>query len=82
MSDEKPKKEKKGKESAAPKRNYSKPFIAAYMPVLNLLNKAKDAAAAKAEFPKVIAAIGNDVDKRGGVLTGSVLINQMQIAGH
>jgi PmbA protein len=29
-----------------------------------------------------IAAIGNDVDKRGGVLTGSVLINQMQIAGH
>lgn len=29
-----------------------------------------------------IAAIGNDVDKRGGVLTGSVLIGQMQIAGH
>ena len=29
-----------------------------------------------------IAAVGNDVDKRGGVLTGSVLIGQMQIAGH
>jgi PmbA protein len=28
-----------------------------------------------------IAAVGNDVDKRGGVLTGSVLIGQMQIAG-
>ena len=41
QSDEKPKKEKKGKEAspAAPKRNYSKPFIAAYMPVANLLNK-------------------------------------------
>lgn len=29
-----------------------------------------------------IAAIGNDVDHRGGVLTGSVLLNQLQIAGH
>ena len=29
-----------------------------------------------------IAAIGNDVDRRGGVLTGSVLLNQLQIAGH
>ncbi len=29
-----------------------------------------------------IAAVGKDVDKRGGVLTGSVLIGQMQIAGH
>ncbi|GGW72858.1 metalloprotease PmbA [Alishewanella tabrizica] len=28
-----------------------------------------------------IVAIGNDVDRRGGVLTGSVLISQMQIAG-
>ncbi|MDX1539580.1 metalloprotease PmbA [Arsukibacterium sp.] len=28
-----------------------------------------------------IAAVGNDVDRRGGVLTGSVLISQMQIAG-
>ena len=64
QSDEKPKKEKKGKETApaAPKRNYSKPFVAAYMPVANLLNKTKDAAAAKAEFPKVVAAIGNDDD--------------------
>lgn len=29
-----------------------------------------------------IQAIGNDVDPRGGVLTGSVLLGQMQIAGH
>jgi PmbA protein len=29
-----------------------------------------------------IQAIGKDVDPRGGVLTGSVLIGQMQIAGH
>ncbi|MDR6984235.1 PmbA protein [Rheinheimera pacifica] len=28
-----------------------------------------------------ISAVGNDVDRRGGVLTGSVLINQMQVAG-
>ena len=28
-----------------------------------------------------IAAVGNDVDRRGGVLTGSVLISQMQLAG-
>ncbi|WP_423185185.1 metalloprotease PmbA [Alishewanella sp. d11] len=28
-----------------------------------------------------IVAIGNDVDRRGGVLTGSVLISQMQVAG-
>jgi len=28
-----------------------------------------------------IAAVGNDVDRRGGVLTGSVLISQMQVAG-
>jgi hypothetical protein len=70
QSNEKPKKEKKGKEAAAaPKRNYSKPFIAAYMPVLNLLSKAKDAAAAKAEFPKVVAAIGNDDDRyEAGIL--------------
>jgi len=70
QSDEKPKKEKKGKEAAAaPKRNYSKPFIAAYMPVSDLLNKTKDAAAAKAEFPKVVAAIGNDDDRyEAGIL--------------
>lgn len=28
-----------------------------------------------------IAAVGNDIDRRGGVLTGSVLISQMQVAG-
>ena len=42
--EEKPAKEKKGKDKkeaapAAPKRNYSKPFIAAYTPVVDLLNK-------------------------------------------
>ena len=72
QSDEKPKKEKKGKEAkeaAAPKRNYSKPFIAAYTPVADLLNKTKDAAAAKAEFPKVQAAISTDDDRyEAGVL--------------
>ena len=72
QSNEKPKKEKKGKEAAAPvaaKKNYSKPFIAAYTPVANLLNKTKDAAAAKAEFPKVVAAIGNDDDRyEAGIL--------------
>jgi tetratricopeptide (TPR) repeat protein len=70
QSNEKPKKEKKGKEAAAaPKRNYSKPFIAAYVPVADLLNKTKDAAAAKAEFPKVVAAIGNDDDRyEAGIL--------------
>ena len=70
QSNEKPKKEKKGQEAAAaPKRNYSKPFIAAYMPVSNLLNKTKDAAAAKLEFPKVVAAISNDDDRyEAGIL--------------
>jgi len=29
-----------------------------------------------------IQAIGKDVDPRGGVLTGSVLLGQMQVAGH
>jgi PmbA protein len=29
-----------------------------------------------------IAAVGRDVDRRGGVLTGSVLLSQMQIAGN
>ena len=28
-----------------------------------------------------IAAVGNDIDRRGGVLSGSVLISQMQVAG-
>lgn len=69
QSDDKPKKEKKGKEATGPKRNYSKPFIAAYGPVADLLNKNKDAAAAKVEFPKVLAAIGNDDDRyEAGVL--------------
>ena len=71
QSDEKPKKEKKGKEAApaAPKRNYSKPFIAAYMPVANMLNKTKDAVAAKAAFSTVVAAISNDDDRyEAGIL--------------
>ena len=70
QSNEKPKKDKKGKEAAAaPKKNYSKPYIAAYVPVADLLNKTKDAAAAKAEFPKVVAAIGNDDDRyEAGIL--------------
>ena len=70
QSDEKPKKEKKGKEAAAaPKKNYSKLFIAAYVPVADLLNKTKDPVAAKAEFPKVVAAIGNDDDRyEAGIL--------------
>lgn len=71
QSDEKPKKEKKGKEAApaAPKRNYSKPFIAAYTPVANMLNKTKDAVAAKAAFSTVVAAIGNDDDRyEAGIL--------------
>jgi tetratricopeptide (TPR) repeat protein len=71
FADEKPAKAKKGKEkeAAAPKRNYSKPFIAAYSPVADMLNKKKDAAAAKAEFPKVLAAIANDDDRyEAGIL--------------
>ena len=28
-----------------------------------------------------IVAVGNDVDRRGGVHTGSVLVSQMQLAG-
>lgn len=35
-----------------------------------------------ADMFKNIVAIGNDVDHRHGVLTGSVLIEQMRIAGH
>lgn len=74
---DKPKKEKKGKEAEAPKRNYSKPFIAAYTPVADLLNKKKDAAAAKAAFPSVVAAALNDDERyEAGVLAiniGAVL---------
>lgn len=66
---DKPKKEKKGKEAEAPKRNYSKPFITAYTPVADLLNKKKDAAGAKAAFPAVVAAIQNDDDRfEAGIL--------------
>ncbi len=72
VAQEKPKKEKKGKEAAAPaapKRNYSKPFIAAYSPVVDKLNKAKDPAGAKADFPLLVAAIGNDDDRyEAGIL--------------
>lgn len=70
QSQDKPKKERKdAKEAAAPKRNYSKPFIAAYQPVADLMNKQKDYAAAKAEFPKVAAAVQNDDDRyEAGVL--------------
>lgn len=72
--EEKPAKEKKGKDKkeaapAAPKRNYSKPFIAAYTPVVDLLNKQKNPAGAKTEFPKVVAAIANDDDRyEAGIL--------------
>ena len=62
-ADEKPKKEKKGKEAAQPKKNYSKPFIAAYLPAIDALNKKKDLAAAKALVPSVVAAIQNDDDR-------------------
>ncbi len=67
---DKPKKDKKGAaEAAAPKRNYSKTFIAAYSPVADLLNKTKDAAAAKAAFPTVVAAVQNDDDRyEAGIL--------------
>lgn len=34
------------------------------------------------EMFKQMVAVGADVDRRGGVLTGSVLIEQMQVAGH
>ncbi len=62
-AEEKPKKEKKGKEAAPPKKNYSKPFIAAYAPAVDALNKKKDVAAAKTFLPAVIAAIQNDDDR-------------------
>ncbi|MEP7351426.1 MAG: hypothetical protein ABI668_15965 [Sphingorhabdus sp.] len=66
---EKPKKEKKGKEEAAPKRNYSKEFIKEYALASDTLNKKKDAAAAKAMFPTVVASIQNDDDRyEAGIL--------------
>lgn len=73
LAQDKPAKEKKGKgteaATAAPKRNYSKPFIAAYSPVADMLNKAKDVAGAKAAFPTVAAAVANDDDRyEAGIL--------------
>jgi hypothetical protein len=62
-ADEKPKKEKKSKEAAPPKKNYSKPFQAAFSPALDALNKQKDPVAAKALFPAVVASIQNDDDR-------------------
>jgi hypothetical protein len=76
VAQEKPKKEKKGKEAAAPagpKRKYSKPFVAAYTPVADLLNKQKNPAAAKTEFPKVLAAVQNDDDRyEAGILAVNI----------
>jgi hypothetical protein len=69
FAEEKPKKEKAGKEAPAPKRNYSKEFIKAYPAAADLLNKKKDAAGAKAAFPSVLAAIQNDDDRyEAGIL--------------
>lgn len=71
-ADEKPKKEKKGKEAAAPaapKKNYSKEFIKEYSLAADALNKKKDAAAAKAMFPTVLASVQNDDDRyEAGIL--------------
>ncbi len=68
-ADEKPKKEKKGKEVAPPKKNYSKEFIKEYSLAADALNKKKDAAAAKAMFPAVVASLQNDDDRyEAGVL--------------
>lgn len=60
---EKPKKEKKGKEVAPPKKSYSKEFVAAFSPALDALNKQKDPAAAKALFPAIVASIKNEDDR-------------------
>ncbi|WP_373476525.1 hypothetical protein [Sphingorhabdus sp.] len=74
FAQDKPVKEKKGKDKkevapAAPKRNYSKPFIAAFSAVVDILTKQKNPEGAKAEFPKVLAAIANDDDRyEAGVL--------------
>jgi tetratricopeptide (TPR) repeat protein len=77
LAQDKPAKEKKGKEkeaaAAAPKRNYSKPFVAAYTPVADLLNKKKDIAGAKAAFPTVAAAVANDDDRyEAGILAVNI----------
>ncbi len=66
---EKPAKQKKGKEVAPPKKNYSKGFIAAYSVAADALNKKKDAAASKALFPAVLTSIQNDDDRyEAGIL--------------
>lgn len=70
-AEEKPKKEKKGKQAvvAVPKKNYSKEFIKQYTLAADALNKAKDAAAAKTLFPAVMASVQNDDDRyEAGVL--------------
>jgi hypothetical protein len=75
FAQDKPAKEKKGKEkeAAAPKRNYSKPFIAAYQPVADMLNKKKDFAGAKAAFPAVAAAVQTDDDRyEAGILAVNI----------
>lgn len=58
-------KEDKKKEKAAKpvKRNFSKPFQAAYAPAVEALTKKKDLAAAKAAFPAVEAAIATPDDR-------------------
>ncbi len=59
--DQKPK--EAATESAAPKLKLSKPFIAAYAPAVDMLQKKKDPAAAKAALPGVIAAATSEDDK-------------------
>lgn len=55
---------KNQKEQAAPKANYSKPFVAAYKPVEALVNApTPDLAAAKAAIPGLIAASSTPDDK-------------------
>ncbi|MGB5075966.1 MAG: hypothetical protein WBO17_00595 [Sphingorhabdus sp.] len=82
-ADEKPAKQKKGQEkaTAAPKRNYSKEFVKAYPIAADLLNKKKDLAAAKAEFPKVVAAIMNDDDRyEAGILAINIGVQAKDVA--
>lgn len=61
--------QKKKKEEAAGKTNYSKAFVAAYSPVNEQVNGG-DAAGAKAKIPGVVAAIETDDDRNaaGGLL--------------
>lgn len=58
------KKEKKSKEAAAPKANYSKPFIAAYSPVNDLFQaEPKDNAAIAAGLPAMESSIETPDDR-------------------